>query len=187
MAVKKLVVPGEHLASAEEVMPGDNTYSENDEVYSSAFGEMREREHKLEVGLDQGRKITTPQVGSDLYCVVRRLSPTKAFVNCVPFEGFDKKGSVSEVSAVLPVQNIKRDHVREMRDELRAGDIIKAKISKIVKEGIDISIFGPAYGVVRAFCSDCRSGMVLKDSALICSSCGKEEKRKLSADYPQVL
>ena len=187
MAVKKIVVPGQHLASAEEVIPGDNTYSENDEVYSSAFGEMREREHKLEVSMDEGRKLFSPQVGSDLYCVVRRLSPTKAFMSCVPLEGFGKKGSVSEVSAVLPVQNIKRDHVREMRDEMRAGDIVKAKISKIVKEGIDVSVFGPAYGVVRAFCSDCRSRMVLKDSALICSECGKEEKRKLSADYPQGL
>lgn len=182
---KKLVLPGEHLASAEEVIPGENTYTENDEVYSSSFGELRESERKADVGWEKARRISSPHIGMDLYCVVRKTSATKAFLDCVPAADLEKTGSRMDISAVLPVQNIRSGRVREVRDELRAGDVIKAKISKVVRDDVDVSIFGNEYGVVKAFCSECRNGMVLKGDTLICSNCEREEKRKLSDEYPK--
>lgn len=178
---KKLVLPGDHIGSAEEIIPGQNTYSENDEIYSSAFGELNEHERQMDV--EKARHLPKPHVGMELYCVVRKISPTKAFLDCVPAAEMERRGSVIEISAVLPVQNIKSERVNEVKDELRTGDIIKAKISKMERGGVDASIYGPSYGVVKAFCTACRDEMVLKGGLLICSGCEGKERRKLSENY----
>lgn len=179
---KKLVLPGEFIAGAEEAMPGKNTYSENDEIYSSACGELKE--HEKEVVVEQKKeRQAEPFIGMELVCMVRRTSPTKAFLDCIPADGIDRPGSRIDISAVLPVQNIKREHVREVKDELRIGDMIKAKITKIERGDVDVSIFGPQYGVIKAFCTVCRKEMVLKEGTLMCTHCERKESRKLSQDY----
>ncbi len=181
---KKIVLPGEYIAGAEEVVPGENTYSENDEVYSSAFGEVRERERRVEVGWDKTRHIAQVKVGLELYCMVRKVSSTKAFLDCTPVADADKSGSAIEVSAVLPVTAIRNSYVRDMRDEVRTGDVIKARIAKIERSGVDVSVNAPDCGVMKAYCSACRAGMDLKNGSLICSNCGRKESRKMSSEYP---
>lgn len=166
-----------------EVVPGPNAYESEDEVYASAAGELVE--DNREVAVLAKPKARAPEVGMDLYCVVRKTSASKAFLDCVPASDLDQRGSSIDVSAVLPVANIKRERVREVRDELRAGDIIKAKVHKITRDDVDVSVYGDEYGVVKAFCSHCRKGMVLNDKELICNNCGSVEKRKLSKDYPK--
>jgi exosome complex component CSL4 len=180
---KKTVLPGEYIAGAEEAIPGENTYSANDEIFASAFGEVQERERRLDVVWKEARQMTPVQPGMELYCLARKVSPTKAFLDCTPAAGVGKTGSAIEVSAVLPVTNIKSGYVRDMRDEVRTGDLLKARIAKIERSGVDVSINGPPYGVVKAYCTSCRNGMDLKNGALICSNCGRKESRKLSEEY----
>ncbi len=184
MGDKKIVLPGQYIAGAEEVVPGENTFSENDEIYASAFGEVNERERSVEVTWDKTRHMPQVKAGMVLYCMVRKVSNTKAFLDCTPAEGSDRPGSAMEVSAVLPVTAIRSSYVRDMRDEVRTGDIIKARISKIERAGVDVSVNAPDAGVVKAYCSSCRSGMDLKNGSLICSNCGRKESRKLSSEYP---
>jgi len=181
---KKLVVPGEYLADAEEAMPGENAYSDKDEIYSASFGEVREQNRVVDVAWEKSRHIEAIKPGMDLLCVVSRMSATKAFLDCTPTTGAMETGSSMKVSAVLPVQNVKRGYVRDLRDEVRAGDILKARISKIERDGVDVSISDDQYGVLRAYCIDCRKDMVLKTGALICSNCGRRGNRKLSSEYP---
>jgi exosome complex component CSL4 len=180
---KRLVLPGDHIGGAMEVAPGANAYEENDEVYASASGELVEINHEVDVKTKP--KARAPVVGMDVYCVVRKLSATKAFLDCTPAQDIDKSGSSIEISAVLPVANIKRERVREVRDELRVGDILKAKIHKISRDDVDVSIYGHEYGVVKAFCSVCRNGMVLNGNSLICNNCGSKEYRKVSEEYSE--
>jgi len=180
---KKVVLPGQYLAGAEELIPGENTYSENDEIYSSSLGEVREQDRKVGVA-GKVRHIAQVQMGMELYCMVRKVSSTKAFLDCTPVEDADKSGSAMEVSAVLPVTNIRGGYVRDMHDAVRTGDIIRARISKIEHGSVDVSIASPALGVLKAYCSGCRNGMDLKNGALICSNCGRKEQRKLSEQYP---
>jgi len=181
---KRKVVPGEFLAGAEEAIPGNSAYLDKDEIYSAAYGEVHEKDRVVEVVCDNARKIETVRPGMELYCMVRKMSATKAFLDCTPATDINKSGSTMGISAVLPVQNVKRSYVRELRDELRTGDILKARISKIERDGVDVSIGDAEYGVIRAFCTNCRNSMVLKSGVLICSNCGRKENRKLSSEYP---
>lgn len=181
---RKLVLPGDHIGGAMEVVPGINTYEENDEVYSLASGELIE--NNREVDVKSKPKVREAVVGMDVYCVVRKMSATKAFLDCTPAQDLEKSGSSIEISAVLPVANIKRERVHEVRDELRVGDILKAKIHKVSAGDVDVSIYGDEYGVVKAFCSVCRNGMVLNGDSLICNNCASKEYRKISDEYPKV-
>lgn len=178
MSQNKLVLPGEHLLSAEEAEPGRNTFVDGDEIYSAAIGVPESREGVIRVE-GKGVNLIKPYVGMDVYCVITRTSPNKAIASCMPVEEAEGKKRCVEITAVLPVTGIRRGYVDDIRSEVKIGDVIKAKISKITPTGVDISIFGAGYGLIAVFCPRCRTRMDLKDSIFICSSCEWKEKRKI--------
>ncbi len=173
---KKLVLPGDHLSSAEEAEQGENTYTEKDEIYSAAIGENKSSPGHAEVN-SRGRNLKTPEVGSSVYCLIVKTTPNKAIAGCMTIEEAQGEGRGLEIDAVLPVTAIRSDYVRDVRDEVKIGDIIKAKIQKVNRSGFDISIRDADCGVVCAFCPRCRNRMDLKE-IFICS-CGWKERRKL--------
>jgi len=178
MNKKKLVLPGEHLLSCEEAEPGENTYTEKDEIFSTAFGETVVSEGA--VTITRKRRVPKkPQRGMDVYCMVKKTSPNKAVVECIPVEGAEGPGSTIPITAVLPVTALgKRGYVRDLREEVKIGDVIKAQVSKVTKTGVDISIVGPQCGFMCVFCPRCRKRMDLKDRIFICNDCGWKERRK---------
>ena len=175
---KKLVLPGDHLTSAEEAEPGQNTYSENDEVYSAGAGENASVPGHAEVRT-KGRALKQPHVGMHAYCLIIKAGMNKAIAGCVPMEEAEGGGRGVEFEAVLPVTAVRRGYVRDMRDEVKIGDIIKAKISKAEKGNFEISIFPHECGVMKAFCPRCRAGMDLRERIFICPQCFWKERRKL--------
>lgn len=175
---KKLVLPGDHLSSAEEAEAGENTYSERDEIYSAAVGE-NETSSGHTVVKTKGRTLRQPMVGMKVYCLITKASPNKAVGGCIPVEEVESGVRGVEIEAVLPVTSIRSGYVRDMRDEVKVGDIIKAKIQKIEKTGFEISMFDPECGVVVAFCPYCREKMLLDGRVFVCLNCGWKEKRKL--------
>ncbi len=179
MEKKRLVLPGEHVSSYEEAEPGENCYAENDEVYSSAVGESATVEGRAQVR-HKGRLLEIPRAGMDVYCVITKTSLNKAIAGCIPASEVEGKGRGLEVEAVLPVTAIRRGYVPDIRQEVKIGDIIKARIDSVDKTGVDISMFAPPYGVVAIFCPRCRHAMDLKGEIFICSDCGWKERRKVA-------
>lgn len=175
---KKLVLPGDYLSSAEESEAGENTYTDKDEVYSAAVGENESSPGHALVKT-KGRKLKAPAIGDIVYCLIFKASPNKAIGTCMPTAEVDGNGRGLSFDAVLPVTAIKQDYVREVRDEVRIGDIIKTKIQKITKSGIDISMLDHDCGVVCAFCPRCRKGMNLKEKVFICGICGWKDYKKI--------
>lgn len=175
---KKLVLPGDHLSSAEESEPGQNTYSENDEVYSAGIGEDISVPGKAEVKR-RGRTLRQPEIGMSVYCLIIKSSPNKAVGGCIPSEEAEGGTRGVEFEAVLPVTAIRSGYVRDLRDEVKIGDIIKAKLQKVDKAGFEISMFAHDCGVLCAFCPKCRSRMDLQERIFICPKCFWKERRKL--------
>jgi exosome complex component CSL4 len=178
MNKNKLVIPGEHLLSCEEAEPGQNTFTENDEIFSASFGD-----EKLVGGIvsvtRKGKNLLRPYVGMEVYCLIVKTTPNKAIAECLPVSEAEGKERSVEITAVLPVTGIRKGYVDSIRDEVKIGDIIKAKISKITKTGVDISIFPPQYGLIACFCPRCRTRMDVKDKIFICSNCDWKERRKI--------
>lgn len=175
---KKLVLPGDHLSSAEESESGENTYSDNDEVYSTAAGENTSSPGHAAVKT-KGRTIRQPFIGMPVYCLITKASLNKAIGGCVSVEEAEGGARGVEIEAVLPVTAIRHNYVRDIRDEVKIGDIIKVKIEKITKTGYDVSMMAPDCGVVVCFCPRCRQKMDLSERIFVCGRCGWKERRKL--------
>lgn len=175
---KKLVIPGDHLSSAEEAEVGENTYSENDEVYSAAFGENASEPGSALVKT-KGRSLKQPSLGMPVYCFIFKTSPNKAVGGCMMVDEAEGNARGMAIEAVLPVTAIRGGFVRDLRDEVKIGDIIRAKIQKIEKSGYEISMFSHDCGVVVAFCPRCRLRMDLSERIFTCPGCSWKERRKL--------
>ena len=175
----KLVLPGDHLSSAEEAEPGQNTYTENDEVYSATSGENVSEPGAAEVK-SKGRTIKQPYVGMPVYCMIVKASMNKAIAECISIEEGEGGQRGVRITAMLPVMAIKNSYVREIRDEVRIGDIIKANIMKIEKNSYDITMKPHECGVITCFCPRCRTKMGKKEANLfICGSCGWKDRKKI--------
>jgi exosome complex RNA-binding protein Csl4 len=149
MAKKKLVLPGEHLLSAEEAEAGANTFTDKDEIYSAAFGEEVVSDGKVSIQRS-GKQIVKPHVDMDVYCMVTKTTDTKAICVCISAKQLESNARSMEMTAVLPVRNLKKGYVNKVEDIIRIGDIIRAKISKVTKTGIDINMVGRDLGVIYA-------------------------------------
>ncbi|MBI5227775.1 exosome complex RNA-binding protein Csl4 [Candidatus Micrarchaeota archaeon] len=174
---KRLVLPGDHLSSYEEAEPGENSYGELDEVYSCAVGQFEEAGGKAAVK-SPGRVLEKPRVGMEVYCVVKRTSPSKALLLCMPAAEVEGKGRGLSFDAALPVNGIKNAYVKEVSDEVRIGDIIRAKVRAITSKGVDVSTVSVDCGVVHAFCVRCRNPLAAVGSGYACGECGNKEQRK---------
>ncbi|MEW6036493.1 MAG: exosome complex RNA-binding protein Csl4 [Candidatus Micrarchaeota archaeon] len=175
---KKLVLPGDHLSSAEEAEPGENTYTEKDEVYSAAAGENLSEPGKAAVRT-KGRFLEQPAVGMAVFCLITKAGMNKAIAGCIPAREAEGGQRGVEIEAVLPVTAIRNSYVREVRDEVRVGDIIKARILTIDKTGFEISMKHPECGVLVSFCPRCRMRMELRERIFTCPSCSWKDRKKL--------
>ncbi len=179
MNKKKLVLPGEHLLSCEEAEPGENTFTQEDEIFSAASGESVFSEGTI--GIKSKRKaVEKPYNGMDVYCIVTKTSPNKAVAECISVKQAEGPGSSVPITAALPVTALgRKGYVEDMRNEVRIGDILKAQIRTVSKTGVDITITGPEQGFLCVFCPRCRKRMNLKDRIFICGDCGWKERRKI--------
>ncbi|MFH0736993.1 MAG: exosome complex RNA-binding protein Csl4 [Candidatus Micrarchaeota archaeon] len=174
---KKIVLPGDHLSSAEESEPGENTYSEKDEVWSSASGEDVSQPGRASVKT-KGRSITLPHAGMQVYCLITKAGMNKAIAGCIPVAEAESGHRGVEIEAVLSVTAIRNSYVREVRDEVRVGDIIRARIDTVEKTGYEITLKPNDCGVLAAFCPRCRVQMGRDGPLFICGSCGWKDRKK---------
>jgi exosome complex component CSL4 len=175
---RRLVLPGDHLSSAEEAEPGQNTYSERDEIYSATMGEDQSAPGLASVRA-KSRDLKLPAVGMEVYGVVAKASPNKAVAGCIPVGEAEGQGRGVEVFAVLPVMAIRRGYVNDLRDEVKIGDIIRARIKSVDRTGVEITMLPQECGIVACFCPKDRRRMELHESLFICPQCGWKERRKL--------
>ena len=178
MSESKIALPGQYLASCEEAVPGKNTIVEKDDIYATAFGEIETFGRMVQIK-NKGKLFVNVKEGMEVNCIVEDiLEPKAAFVTCIPIVKEDER-SLESFGAVLPVFNISQGYVERIRDEIRIGDILKAKISKVEKSTLEINISEHGYGVIKGFCRRCRNNMVINDNKLRCNRCGSIESRKL--------
>lgn len=144
---KKLVLPGTHLFSNEEAVSGENTYNKDEEIFSSAFGAKVITDGIVSVSR-KGKKITKPFIGMEVYALVLKTSNNKAVCSCVSVAETDGVERSFEITGILPVSSIRKGYVDDLRNEVKIGDVIKAKISKIEKTGVDISMVGQGLGKI---------------------------------------
>jgi len=178
MDKKKLVLPGEHLYSCEEAEPGENTYVDNDEIFSAGVGEINVSTGAVVINTKSKPRVNL-HVGMYLYCMVMKTSPNKAIVSCIPADpGVSGRSGITGILSVAALG--KRGYVRDLRSEVKIGDIIKAKVRNIGDTGdAEITLDDQNCGFLAVFCPHCRKQMNLNGQIFICNDCDWKENRKI--------
>ena len=88
---------------------------------------------------------------------------------------------VNKGNAEIYVSNIKDGFAKSVAEEFHVGDIVRAKVIDSAKIGL--STVEPEFGVLKAYCSKCKTSLTRNGDELVCSNCGNRERRKLAEGY----
>jgi exosome complex RNA-binding protein Csl4 len=86
-------------------------------------------------------------------------------------------------SGLLHVSNVSRAYVKNMFDFFEKNDIVKAMVISTTNNVFHLSTAQDNVGVILSTCPYCRNPLNKKDGRLICQSCNRRIKKKLSTDY----
>jgi len=181
---KHAVLPGEFLSTEEEFCPGKNAFDSEGNIYSKVAGFAEANSKLKEIGVKPFSEITQLRPGSIVLARVSLVKENSVLVDLCAEAGSGQRVVLAPSTAMIPVRNVSQEYVENLKEYFKVGDLIKAKVTKILPEGsIDLATNEPDLGIIKAFCSRCRQPMHLSGPMLRCLACGASEKRKIAKDY----
>jgi exosome complex component CSL4 len=178
---EKEVLPGDKLSVIEVLQNGPGAYQNEGDIRSEELGnahfdlkkrmvEVRKRTPELILPLE-GLDVIA-EVGS----VMRRDARVDIFI-------IDGEAISSPYTGEIHISGVERQYAKDMTMAMRNGDTIKAKIINTKNRMIQLSVQGPEYGVIYAYCTRCGTLLELQSGRLQCSKCDRSERRKFASTY----
>lgn len=179
-----LVEPGTALAYSEELLPGEGTYDDGEQIRAAMYGYQHVDPESLTVTIQPaGKKVATIEKGDIVTGEIRFLKEDLASVTILEVRGKEGRSLLQQVEGTLRVRNVDDRYVRSMEDEFQVGDIIRAKVIA-TKGGPQLVTDKPDLGVIHAASSEDPSrALVRKGNRLVDPETGKQETRKFADDY----
>jgi exosome complex component CSL4 len=179
-----LVEPGTALAYSEELLPGAGTYDDGEQIRAAVFGHQRVDPDTMTITIEPaGKAVASIEKGDIVAGRVSYIKPDLASVEILGVRGKEGRSLLHQVEATLRVRNVDTRFVREMGDEFRCGDIIRAKVIA-TKGGPQLATDKPDLGVIRAFSKDSpRRSLQRQGNRLVDPEDGHQETRKFAEDY----
>ncbi len=177
------VVPGDFLATTEEFVPGDGAYEDIGKIYSSTTGVVLVDARTKHVSVFS--RILGPPTLKRGDVVIGRIEEVKdqsANILIGVLRGREDR-ELHFNSGTVHISQTHTGYVKELREQFRPGDIIRAKVINARREPVQLATAGEELGVIVARCSQCREPLEREDKKLRCPSCGNVEFRKLANDY----
>ncbi|OIO22135.1 hypothetical protein AUJ17_00015 [Candidatus Micrarchaeota archaeon CG1_02_47_40] len=182
MSENELVSPGAELGFEEEYEAGEGVYIADGKIYSSVLGE-RVIEGRT-IGVKAKKKLKNLSIGDVLYGQVGMVAePVVALIEVLAPKKKDAYFPSNSDYCSLHASSLKRGFVRNIHDEIKIGDIVRAEVLEVKKTEVCLTTNKNNLGVVKAFCTKDRAVLEMKEGALICPLCGRNEIRKVSDDY----
>ncbi|MEE8168622.1 MAG: exosome complex RNA-binding protein Csl4 [Candidatus Hydrothermarchaeales archaeon] len=180
---KEFVFPGRELGFSEEFIAGDGTYEEDGKIYANITGSLvvDPEERKISVA----PKTSTIPIIKNGDLVIGNIVDVKqqfAIVDILKLKGIDR-ALPGSLSGSIHISQVRDSYVSDLSKEIRAGDVVLAKVVNTSSVSIQLATMGKELGVLRAFCYSCNRPVVKLDDKLKCENCGRIEERKLSPDY----
>lgn len=185
----KVCFPGDELGSEIEYGAGKGTYTENEYVRAEVLGNKQINIKERVIEIKPVFAIPEePKIGMEFYGLVEEVTETSAAIT-LDYNKSANRRSLPDTYALMRIEDAKSPgiFIKSMKDIVRAGDVVKVKVSKIKGTAVDVSIKGPGLGVIKAFCTKCRTSLKLKENKLWCQKCGRIEKRVIGSPYLEVI
>ncbi len=177
----KAVLPGDKLSVIEVLQNGPGTYQIEGDIRSEELGDalfdlkMRRVEVKKKTP-----ELILPREGLDVIAEVGSVMRRDARVDVFIIDG---KAISKAYTGEIHISGVERQFAKDMTMAMRNGDTIKAKIINTKNRMILLSVQGPEYGVIYAYCTRCGTLLDLQNGRLQCSKCDRSERRKFASTY----
>ncbi len=186
MSTKKptVVFSGSVLGIEEEYSPGRNAFSDEEgNVVSSVAGVLVEDSSKRTLEVIPRRSVEPMSIGTEVYGRVVLVTDHAAVIEILSATKGRSIVAVSSSTSAVPVSKCDMSFVKSVREKFRLGDFVKARVATVSPWGVDLSTQATDLGVVKGFCTKCRSELHLFGRDLKCLACGNVEHRKVSSEY----
>ncbi|NHV99341.1 MAG: exosome complex RNA-binding protein Csl4 [Thaumarchaeota archaeon] len=181
----RLVLVGEPLATVEEFFPGDGTFEKDGVIYSTRVGKISVDKNRRALEVVELKPLLAPKPGFKIIGSVTGFSSHYASVKIFYMNG---NRLSYEYSGLIGKESFGRSYPRfrtgSLRNYVRENDIVYGEIMSTVNVNL-LDLSAKEYGVVKAYCSNCGSPLVLFKKYLTCPSCKTRENRKLSVFYDE--
>ena len=178
---RKMVLPGDEIAVAEEFEPGEGTYERNGRVFAATPGVLELDPSNRVARVRSFNPPAELRVGDIVYGVVDDIRGMMATATINAIHGRTRQIS-GEAGGTIHISNVSEEYTEDIHDMYRLGDIIRAKVIQ-VKPSLQLTTAERDLGVVKALCSVCRGPLEVRDRDLYCPRDERTERRKLAADY----
>lgn len=179
-----LVFPGEEVAVEEEYVAAEGTFAENGIIYASQIGELELNDEEYVAKVHSYNPPNVLEVGDIVFAIVADIRNTMATADVVGKVGNDRTLG-GETYATIHVSKISPGYTDDVSKELRKGDYIRARVTA-VKPALQLTTKDDRLGVIRSYCSTCKTQMEKKGNGLFCPECKYSCPRKLATDYGNV-
>jgi len=178
---RKEVFPGERLAVIEEYGDGKGTYQLDGDVRSSEIGVTRIDAGTRSFVVDKWTpEIPVPLEGLDVVAEVGSVARKDARIDIFMLGG---RHIHPTYSGVVHISDVSTEYVKNIDMALRSGDVVKGKLVNTRNRLNQVSLAGPEYGVIYAYCSRCGGVLARDGGKLTCPGCGRVEMRKIARSY----
>ncbi|WNY27947.1 hypothetical protein MmiEs2_01260 [Methanimicrococcus stummii] len=179
---KEFVFPGDIVGAIEEYKPGFGTVNDDGTIRATVSGVIGiNKEHRMVSVIPKTKTLNTITEGDIVIASISDVRESNARVNIVAAEKSLDEEIVNNGNAEIYVSNIKDGFAKSVSDEFSVGDIVRAKV--IDSSKIGLSTVDSDLGVLKAYCSRCKTSLTRSDDGLVCSNCGNRERRKLADGY----
>jgi len=182
---KDIAMPGTYLGAEEEYLPGENAYVDNEgNVFSDSVGvpSFDQKQHTVSVLKDKQVKIL--EEGTIILGKVSLVKDNVVLVEMQHAEKDSKKLNIHMSMGVIAIFNAENSYVKTLSALFKIGDIVKCRVAMVSRHTIELETrSSPDLGVIKGFCTRCRTPLKLFGQTLKCTGCSNEEQRKLSSEY----
>jgi exosome complex component CSL4 len=176
----RFVLPGDALATQEEFEPGSGSTVYGDNVVATLVGEVLPdmRNRVMNVRPIKHEPARLPEVGDYVIGTVQSAASSIAQVR---IDAINEMRSSKDFTGMLSLRD---DRHRRNASPIRAGDVIRAKVSSTTNAIYHLSIDDAKCGVLYTVCSFCGNRVVaLGRGSVKCTECGRTDERLLSEDF----
>lgn len=176
---EKFVMPGEVVKTQKKV--GSGLYTEDGQTYAALTGTLKESEDRASV--EPINPLVEIHRGDTVIASVESIKGEKVVLVKILKVVGKQRTLPTEDFGVIRVMDIAPGYTEKASDEFKIGDIVKTEVLDVLPDDVVMTTKGPNLGVIEGYCSKCRSILEMDGDKLVCSICGRTERRKVSKDY----
>mgnify|MGYP000860879059 FL=1 len=179
------VLPGDALGVTEEFIPSEWTYEDDGKIRSLVAGKVSLDDKNKKISIIP--KTSSPSILRNGVVIVGQVSDVRGQRALIKLDSIkdNSRGLVTSFSGGIHISQAQKGYVAKLTDAFRIGDLIEAKVTKIMGvDNVDLTTAEDELGVLKAMCTKCRHYMKQTNKNEVkCPNCGNKERRNLSSKY----